>query len=305
LEHARDAFVQQFEEFAFHRALETAWGVIARADKMISDAKPWELARDAGQRDLFGAVLYRAAETLRWLASMLYPVLPESMPALWGQLGQVDDLARLDPAQLEWGGLRVGTNVGEVSPLFPRLDKKHIMDEIKAQIESEGSGAHTTEAEAVPGAPPSAETQPAPPMRGATEADAVPAGAQQTASATPSQTGAPEGVVSQIGIEDFAKVELRVGQVLTAERVPKSDKLLRFTVDLGEPEPRQILAGIAEHYEPGPLVGRKIVVVSNLKPRKLRGLESQGMVLAASIGEEGRPVLATFTEDVPNGARLK
>ena len=116
---------------------------------------------------------------------------------------------------------------------------------------------------------------------------------------------APEGVATFIGIEDFIKVELRVGEILTAERIPKSDKLLRFTVDLGEAEPRQILAGIAEHYEPETLVGRKIIVVSNLKPRKLRGFESQGMVLAASVGEEGRPVLATFTEDVPNGARLK
>jgi methionyl-tRNA synthetase len=136
-------------------------------------------------------------------------------------------------------------------------------------------------------------------MRGATEADAVPAVAQ-SAAGQPAVEG-----VAQIGIEDFIKVELRVGEILTAERIPKSDKLLRFTVDLGEAEPRQILAGIAEHYEPEKLVGRKIVVVSNLKPRKLRGFESQGMVLAASAGEEGRPVLATFAEDVPNGTRLK
>ena len=98
---------------------------------------------------------------------------------------------------------------------------------------------------------------------------------------------------------------MRVGEILTAERIPKSDKLLRFTIDLGEAAPRQILAGIAEYYEPETLLGRKVAVVSNLKPRKLRGFESQGMVLAASVGEEGRPVLATFTEDVPNGARLK
>ena len=133
-------------------------------------------------------------------------------------------------------------------------------------------------------------------MRGATEADAVPGA---------SQTAAPEGVVNQIEIGDFTKIELRVGEVLTAERIPKSDKLLRFTVDLGEAQPRQILAGIAEHYAPETLVGRKLIFVANLKPRKLRGLESQGMVLAASIGDEGRPVLATFIEDVPNGARLK
>ena len=108
-----------------------------------------------------------------------------------------------------------------------------------------------------------------------------------------------------ITIDDFVKVELRAATVLEAERIPKADKLLRLQVDLGEEKPRQILAGIALHYSPEQLVGRKIIVVSNLAPRKLRGLESDGMLLAASIGEDGRPVLATFTEDVPNGARLK
>ena len=131
-------------------------------------------------------------------------------------------------------------------------------------------------------------------MHGATEADAVPSG----------QTEA-QAEASFIEIGDFAKVDLRVGEVLTAERVPKSDKLLRFTIDLGEAEPRQILAGIAEYYEPEKMIGRKVVIVSNLKPRKLRGFESQGMILAASVGDEGKPVIATFTEDVPNGARLK
>jgi methionyl-tRNA synthetase len=166
-----------------------------------------------------------------------------------------------------------------------------------AEIEkgAEPEGAHATQTAAVPGARTAAETKPEPPMRGATEADAVP-GAPQSA---------PQGVVNLINIEDFAKVEMRVGEILTAERVPKADKLLRFTVDLGETEPRQIVAGIAQHYEPEKLIGRKVIVVVNLQPRKLRGLDSQGMVLAASVGEEGRPVLATFTEDVPNGARLK
>ena len=132
-------------------------------------------------------------------------------------------------------------------------------------------------------------------MQGATEADAVPA----------AQGSEAEGVINYIEIGDFAKVDLRVGEILTAERVPKSDKLLRFTIDLGEAEPRQVLAGIAEHYDPEKMIGRKVVVVANLKPRKLRGFESQGMILAASVGEEGRPVIATSTEDVPNGARLK
>ena len=117
--------------------------------------------------------------------------------------------------------------------------------------------------------------------------------------AAPAQPAAP-----YITIDDFAKVELRVGTVLTAEKVEKADKLLRLTVDIGT-EVRQIVAGIAKAYAPETLVGRKVVIVANLAPRKLRGIESQGMIVAASLGEEGQPALASFLEDVPNGARLK
>ena len=306
IEHAREQFVRLLDEHAFSRALETAWAIIARVDKLISDAKPWELAKDEAQRQTLGAVLYRAAETLRWLAVMLYPFMPDSARNIWQQLGQTTDLEANDPAKLTWGGLAAGTEIGEVAPLFPRLDKAKKMAEIEKEVaqtaqQTEATNAETpatsaaraTEADAVPGSPSNAETTPPPPVRGATEADAVPSSA------------APEGIVNQIEITDFAKIELRVGEVLTAERIPKSDKLLRFTVDLGEGNPRQILAGIAEHYDPATLVGRKLIFVANLKPRKLRGLESQGMVLAASVGDEGKPVLATFIEDVPNGARLK
>ncbi len=293
LEHARDQFVLLFEDYAVSRALETAWAIIARVDKMISDAKPWELAKNESQRETLNAVLYRAAETLRWLSVLLHPVMPEATARIYEQLGLTDSLQTTDPTKLVWGGLQEGTRVGEVKPLFPRIDKGKTMAEIEKETAAEkvsaaqSSGVHATEADAVAGAPTATETKPAPPMQGATEADAVPAEA------------------SFIEIGDFAKVDMRVGQILTAERVPKSDKLLRFTVDLGEAEPRQILAGIAEHYEPEKMIGRKVVVVSNLKPRKLRGFESQGMILAASVGDEGRPVVATFTEDVPNGARLK
>jgi methionyl-tRNA synthetase len=188
---------------------------------------------------------------------------------------------------LRWGGLPEGTRIGEVVPLFPRLDKAKVMAQIKET--SEGSGVHATEADAVVTAPEKLQAAP-PPMTRATEADAA---------------AAVEGITDFIDITDFAKVDLRVGQVLSAVRLPKSDKLLLMKVDIGEEQPRQILAGIAQYYEPEKLIGRKVVIVANLKPRKLRGQESQGMVVAASIGEEGRPVIATFTEDVPNGARLK
>jgi methionyl-tRNA synthetase len=291
IEHARDQFVMHFDDFAFSRALEAAWTIVARVDKMISDAKPWELAKDEEQRQTLGAVLYRAAEAIRWLCVLLHPVMPEATQEIARQLGATDDLREADPAQLSWGGVQDGAHIGEINPVFPRIDKKRTMAEIEKG--NEQAGTHATEADAVSSAPGREETKPEPPMRGATEADAVP-GTPET-----------EGVTSFIEIGDFAKIDLRVGQVLTAERVPKADKLLRLTIDLGEAAPRQVLAGIAEHYEPEKLIGRKLVVVANLKPRKLRGFESQGMILAASIGEEGRPVIATFTEDVPNGARLK
>lgn len=152
---------------------------------------------------------------------------------------------------------------------------------------------------------PAAEAPPA------TEAPAVPGKAQAAVSQGASQASppvaagpaAPQASSGKITIDDFAKVELRVAQVKVAEKVKGADKLLRLEVDLGT-EVRQILAGIAEAYAPESLVGRKIVIVANLQPRKLRGLESNGMLLAASI-EGGRPVLAGFLEDVPVGARLK
>jgi methionyl-tRNA synthetase len=135
------------------------------------------------------------------------------------------------------------------------------------------------------------------------EASAPPKGAQGSGQHATEAEAVPG--VAHIDITDFAKVDLRVGEVKTAERIPKADKLLLITVDIGEEKPRQLLAGIAQYYEPETLIGKKIVVVANLKPRKMRGYESQGMLLAASVGDEGKPVLATFTEDVPNGARLK
>jgi methionyl-tRNA synthetase len=309
LEHARDQFIMHFDDYAFSRALETAWNIVARVDKIISDAKPWELAKDEGQKQILHAILYRAAEALRWLSVLLHPVMPSATQSIFEQLGLTGDLSKLDQSKLTWGELKEGTRIGEIKPLFPRLDKGKIMAEIQKAIEmqkaaeqssaqssAQSSGAHATEADAVAGAPALESTKPAPPVQGATEADAV--------SSAQGASGA-AGVLSFIEIGDFAKVDLRVGEILTAERVPKSDKLLRFTIDIGEPSPRQVLAGIAEYYEPEKMVGRKVVVVANLKPRKLRGYESQGMVVAASVGEDGRPVIATFTEDVPNGARLK
>jgi methionyl-tRNA synthetase len=284
IELARDQYQQQFEGLNFSRALEVAWTIVARVDKVISDAKPWDLAKQEDQKQTLDAVLYRAAEALRWLSVILFPVMPQSAQAIWNQLGLQGSPGSIDPSNLKWGELEEGSSISEVKPIFPRIDKTKTMSEINNEIAP--ATPHATAADAVDSQEPKPETQPAPPVQHATEADAA-------------------GVTSFIEIGDFAKVDLRVGQVLAAERIPKADKLLLLKIDLAEEQPRQVLAGIAQYYEPETLVGKKVVVVANLKPRKLRGLESQGMVVAASYGEEGRPVIATFTEDVPNGARLK
>lgn len=126
-------------------------------------------------------------------------------------------------------------------------------------------------------------------------------GPTEAAPAAKTASAAPDGKIS---IDDFLKVEMRVGQVKHAEKVKGADKLLRLEVDIGS-EVRQVVAGIALAYEPEKLIGRKVVIVANLAPRKLRGLESNGMIVAASIGDEGKPVLASFLEDVPVGAKLK
>jgi methionyl-tRNA synthetase len=274
LEHARDEFLRRFDNYEFSIGLEVLWSVIARIDKLISDAKPWELVKDGNQAETLNAVLYRAAETLRWLAAMLHPVMPESSWKIYAQLGLDGDVSAIDPANLQWGELPAGTAIGESAAVFPRIDKTKIMIEIKNE-----SGA-----------------------KEATEQVSMPAKEEAETNAAATEAPADENYIS---IEDFAKVELRVGEIMVAERVPNADKLLRFEVDLGEESPRQILAGLAEYYEPEKLVGRKVVVVANLKPRKMRGLESQGMICAASLTEDDTPAIATFLEDVKVGARLK
>ena len=171
-------------------------------------------------------------------------------------------------ADLHWGRLKPGQTVGTVSGVFPRLDAKAIdkMQELEAKEKERIAALFAT-------------AQPAQPVTTATS----------------------DG---KIAIDDFARVDMRVGKVLAAERVKGADKLLRLTVDIAEASPRTLVAGIAEAYDPEQLIGRKVVIVANLQPRKLRGIESNGMIVAASV-EGGKPVLAGFLEDIPIGARLK
>jgi methionyl-tRNA synthetase len=264
-----DEAIRAFERFEFSRGLESVWNLLSTADKYIVDRAPWVLAKreDDESRGRLDETLYTAAEVLRIASVLLAPVLPESAEKIWRQLGMSGSAADVQLEDLSFGQLLPGQAIGEISPVFPRLDPKLSVERMRALEQEE-----TARQAALMGKRPEAET------------------AAQAA--------------GKISIEDFTKVDMRVGLVLSAERVKGADKLLHLKVDLAEPEPRTIVAGIAEAYRPEQLVGRKVIIVVNLQPRKMRGLESNGMIVAASL-EGGMPVLAGFLEDVPAGARLK
>ncbi len=278
---ATEEALAAFDAFNFSKGLETLWSFISVIDKFIVERAPWQLAKeqDSHSQRLLDETLYTAAEALRIVCAWVYPVMPDSARKIWSQLGMPHPIESITVADLHWGRLKHGQVVGAVSPVFPRLDAKAIekMTELEA-IERERLATIFTPAKAAKAAAATAEP-----------------------SSAASSAAADSG---KIAIDDFAKIDLRVGQVISAERVRGADKLLHLKVDIGEPEPRTLLAGIAEAYAPEQLVGRKVVVVANLQPRKLRGIESNGMIVAASV-EGGKPVLAGFLEDIPVGARLK
>ena len=263
---------QLYDQCVFSTALERIWEIVAETDKYLTVQKPWELAEKPGEKAKLANVLATAVAAIRIASVLAHPVIPTATQMIWEQLGLSGKLDQEPIGELAWNYVKPGTKIGKLGAVFPRVEKEEAVERMEA-MEHE------------------AQKQPAP-----AAAKAAAAGGSSTTS-TPASS-------DKIGIDDFAKVEMRVGQIKTAERIVGADKLLKLTVDIGT-EVRQICAGIAQYYEPEALIGRKVVVVVNLAPRKLRGVESNGMIVAASVGPEGRPVLAGFAEDVEVGARLK
>ncbi len=263
--------LEQYDHLGFSLALEQIWSLIAAADKYLTTEHPWSLGESEADQQRRATILWTTAEVLRIATVLTHPVLPESTTKVWSLLGQSGLPGSVALEDLRWGQLVPGTQLGKSQPLFPRIEKAEAIERMESM-----------------------ENEPQKPVTAPTSAP-VAGGAAAAAPAA----------AEKIGIEDFAKVEMRVGQIKTAERIAGADKLLKLTVDIGT-EIRQICAGIAQYYEPEKLIGRKVAVVVNLAPRKLRGVESNGMVIAATVGPEGRPVLAGFPdEDVEIGARLK
>ncbi len=286
-----------WRDHQFSRALEAAWGLVAAVDKYIVENEPWAVAekQDDASRARLATILYTTAEALRIVTALAHPVIPDTTARIWQQLG-LGELSQFDLRELKWGQLPFGTKLGKLEAVFPRADKSTIeaMQKMEERPVTEVVAKSSAAAQVAQAAAPEPVGTGARAGQPATQAAVGPAAVAPAP---------PAGEPGKIGIEDFAKVELRVAQVRVAERVKGADKLLRLEVDLGD-HTRQIVAGIAEAYAPESLVGRKIVVVTNLQPRKLRGLVSDGMLLAASL-EGGKPVLAGFLEEVPVGARLK
>jgi methionyl-tRNA synthetase len=257
--------------FALERAAAAAYRLIDRTNEFIAESEPWTLAKDPANASKLDQVLWDAAEALRVATVMLSPIMPRSSTEILRRLGE----GAPDEGALLWRASGART-IEKGANLWPRIEVTTV-DEKNPEM--------------VPGVTPAAGTHS--PQQPATDAPpAAPAAAQATAPATP-----------KITIDDFLKIDLRVAKVLTAERVPKSKKLIKLTLDLGY-EQRTLAAGIAEAYEPEALVGRHVVIVANLEPRALMGIESNGMVLAASP-DGGKPTLIGFDVPPELGSRVR
>jgi methionyl-tRNA synthetase len=232
-----------------NRAIEAGWRLLKTIDGYIQEQQPWSRIKDgAAGREAVEKTLYACLEGLRITSVLIEPFMPVVAARLRTQLG-VDPSALSLVDEAGWGGLAEGAVIGKTEPLFPRVDIKAYLKELKMDTQKDSPVATDDN--------------------------------------------------DLLSIDDFFKTKLVVGTIREAEQVPKSRKLVRMMVDVGEEKPRQLVAGIAERYQAEDLVGRQIVVVANLKPAKLMGVESQGMLLAANL--EGAPFLLSPDDEVPPG----
>lgn len=260
-------YSEAMDHMELNQAIKDVWNLIGRANKYIDETAPWILAKDPAQAERLQAVMYNLAEALRIIAILIAPFVPVTAPKIYEQLG-LGKPESFFMADAVWGGLASGTKVQKGEPLFPRIEVTEAGETVIAA---------TKKSAAKP-----------------VKAETVKAEAKKEVKSAPA--------ADEITIEDFAKIDLRVATIISAERVPKTDKLVKLQVKIGDEE-RTIVSGIAQHYEAEDLVGRNVIVIANLKPAKLRGIESRGMLLAASDGE-GNLVLAD-APGIASGSKVK
>ncbi|MFZ2491031.1 MAG: methionine--tRNA ligase [Thermoanaerobaculia bacterium] len=267
-------YLRHMDEFAFQRALDAAWRLLNAINGYIVSREPWKRFKEDGADDALARIIWDILEALRIVWVMMAPFIPSSTREALSRLGADPD--QIDASALRWGWLPTDAPVRVADPIFPRVDIPVYINEVKKVSEESKPQPETAPAE-VP-----APVAPVPPP------------AETTQAATPD--------AARITIDQFMQTELRVAEVREAERVPKSKKLIKMKVFTGEDE-RTIVAGIGTAYTPEELVGRKVVIVANLQPAKLMGIESNGMVLAASI--DGEPSLLSVDSTVPAGTRVR
>lgn len=259
----------RFDALDFSGALSMIWAHVTETNQWIVEVAPWNVAKDPTRRDDLNAFLYLLAERVRLLALLASPVIPVAAAKTLRMLGIESDAQAA--RSLAFGELAPGQRLGTIEPLFPRIEIKTV--------------------------PMNDQAKPAP-----SEVAVAPPAPKEETSPAVTPAVAPSASPELVAIDAFTALDLRTAKVVAAERIKGAKKLLKLQLDVGG-ESRQIVSGIAEAYEPETLVGRTIIIIANLKPAKLMGVESQGMLLAATV--DGKAVLAGFERDVPSGVRVK
>ncbi len=254
---AYDEYTRCMDSFRIADACECIFAMFNRANKYIDETTPWTLAKDEGQRQRLGTVLYNLLEAIRWGAVMLKPIIPETADEILATLGCADcGFDTLD----RFGYIKAESVVGDSRVMFARIDEAKLLAELEAELEAQKAAA-----EAESKLPEKPEAMPL------------------------------------VGIEDFMALELRSAKIIACEKVPKAKKLLCLQLDLGY-EKRQVVSGISKFYEPEALIGKKVIIVANLKPAKLCGIDSEGMILA---GGEEQVRVVFLPDDMPLGERIR
>ncbi len=262
--------VEQYtEKLLFSDALTEIWNLVRRTNKYVDETQPWVLVKDEENLPKLSNVMYHLAESIRIISILIQPFMPNTPKAIWEQLCVKDESITTWESAKSWGRLPQDLTIKKGEIIFPRID-------IKKELEALEEAQKKTQEKSV---------------------------AHQEKAKQVQEVSKEEKVEPYISIDDFAKTQLRVGEVLQCEKVEGSDKLLKSQIKIGE-EIRQIVSGIAKHYTPEQMIGKKVIVVTNLKPVKLRGVLSEGMVLAAS-DEAGNLVLAAVDHDIESGAVVR
>jgi len=256
---------KHMDNLSFSNVLEEIWKLISRANKYVDETTPWVLAKDEDKKDRLNTVLYNLAESLRIVSVLIRPFMENTSNSIWRQLGMDHGQGTSWNDISEWGKLPTGLKVRKENPMFPRLDVKQELEKINA--------ANDLFIEKRYGK------------------------AKNTENANKEKEEK-----NYITIDDVDKLDLRVAKVIEAKKHPDADKLLVLQLEVGE-EKRQVVSGIAKHYNPEDLIGKNVILVYNLKPIKLRGVESHGMILAADKGK--KLTLTTTMENIESGAKVK